>query len=1417
MFEKAFQGAPAFEILSPQGANPTRDWKVSGVQRLFDKVLKGYVFHVTGNALMRLPREDKPRLGLVQPILVLQVYLPQGKPFSVEIGITDQTRTRRRLLFSSAFKETSTNPLHARFPLVDSSRLEKVQRNCWVSLCFDVEAMVPKAWPGQHYKTLDSLQISPDCRLRKVYTLRGQPLAEENLLRLQDGTTTMIQVIDGSGRAAGDTFTDSFARCQTVFPRATYASSDEDRGGITPSCDYTPMAGAPLAAATTECFGYDELVRRNQISGASGGGNTSWGHGAKTKAQMQMIDRRSPKGELCRDRFRERPTTRTDCATIHLGMRETERSVAEKINGKDQSGKDRPDRTEPAFARRLKGQGSLGRKEKRENSLPGGRMMNSRKENDRTGSTPCGNRLGSISTMTSLSTLHGGTSPNRKKPSTSDGQASPTRRRARPSQQSPYGNANHIHGAASSGANLPVRLSQRTNENVVRSMRYSSEPHLSTGAAGQVAYDDHDEAHKQRGNAVPTIMESPTKLLEGKEKELCCRLKRLAILEKKDMQAPMTLEGDDLVNYGEPVEGIHHDPRHDEAGTTNTKHKEPSSKKGARQWKEERSDSKDSCHSTLPLVESSSPTKPRTHAHPSSSQIIDLATNKSSLLLSKNEPFHNNERERRCIPGTHSERERNGTGVGLGGNGVALGWLNNGSKTNDSLPSRATPSLTAGHASFSAASGAAGSSLTAAELNCGEKKPLPSAANLLLKPPSVSSAGGAGGGYPSSAGCDDGKKSDTTTTTTTMKAMPPLDAIPTTAGRDPVLQENLGHTHSSQRSSTKNVVGENFPGVAQRRTPEKLRNGPGGGTGGGDSAPSRSSTLCTPASASTLCTPASASTSAAHTGSGHTGSCTSNQRTTSGPDRCKETHLGATRHTPERSRDSYVQKNTPERLKDLGGHKNNNVPERLKDVGAVQRNTAERGNQKENQRALVDKGTGEKAKESLAPRLPQESLNNNLPGSTYTPAAYAPLRPAAREYDKSKDSPLREIGVRIRTSAQAQSQSNDVNNMNLMDSTPKNSSSSVSKTHIDDDCGHRFDGFASCVRKSLDEVTQSEIFSEPHAGQSFDGSDWMHNKGSSIFDSQTSGNNNHQHAGGGTVREKPSPRTVPGLEPSISAPLSAGNRAAEQLPPFSSHLGDNNHKSMGSQAGKKSLLFPGMHTSDPILSSSADVVHEESPRIPPPKEDTTLAMSKIVTLELSAPTDFRENQPSLGSMIGASPKTPGLGGGHDERRRMSFDLLDHDAAYGQSRKPSFSKEDVKFYQDEVTLPRLPTVGGDNDRHDPDPNGVTQPFVHFNEPSHRPEPAETECSSVGTISRNGSGGDTTQIGSPKLDPSKNNGANFAPKARPFTPPVIPVSQLLKNPIVEAPECIEVMFDPLLDIYYDPLTNKYYKLKDTAVDY
>ncbi|GIM07055.1 hypothetical protein Vretimale_11292 [Volvox reticuliferus] len=216
MFANEYQGGPHVEVLGTQGQNPLAQWKVSGpqkgVQKVYDKALKGYVFVSTGACRMALPKDDRSTLGLMQPHLLLQLEVGVGTPFSVEVGLSDASATRRRIILSSSFSELKCTPLHCQVPFTC------LPRECWLNLVLPVAELAvvlfkgggggaaaaapgsnatalagaaagggsfspsggPAAAVNTSYRTLDSLQVAGTCRLRRICTLREAPQPSES-------------------------------------------------------------------------------------------------------------------------------------------------------------------------------------------------------------------------------------------------------------------------------------------------------------------------------------------------------------------------------------------------------------------------------------------------------------------------------------------------------------------------------------------------------------------------------------------------------------------------------------------------------------------------------------------------------------------------------------------------------------------------------------------------------------------------------------------------------------------------------------------------------------------------------------------------------------------------------------------------------------------------------------------------------------------------------------------------------------------------------------------------------------------------------------------------------------------------------------------------------------------------------------
>ena len=64
--------------------------------------MKGYIYNLDGQAKISVPKEDKESLGLIQPFLVLQIYIPVGKNLHIEVGLTDAAKVTYNLKTSSS-------------------------------------------------------------------------------------------------------------------------------------------------------------------------------------------------------------------------------------------------------------------------------------------------------------------------------------------------------------------------------------------------------------------------------------------------------------------------------------------------------------------------------------------------------------------------------------------------------------------------------------------------------------------------------------------------------------------------------------------------------------------------------------------------------------------------------------------------------------------------------------------------------------------------------------------------------------------------------------------------------------------------------------------------------------------------------------------------------------------------------------------------------------------------------------------------------------------------------------------------------------------------------------------------------------------------------------------------------------------
>ena len=164
-------------VFKSSGSKPLERCQSGGsVTRVYDKSSKGYVLALSGgrSTSVRFPKKRTTSLGLTssRPYLILQVYLPIGRPFTCEVVVSDDKLTRRRLIFSTAFKEELYGELHAQISL------QNLERGKWLNLCINMLSLMDICFEHDgktNFRVVDAITVNSVCKLRNVYVVRDNP------------------------------------------------------------------------------------------------------------------------------------------------------------------------------------------------------------------------------------------------------------------------------------------------------------------------------------------------------------------------------------------------------------------------------------------------------------------------------------------------------------------------------------------------------------------------------------------------------------------------------------------------------------------------------------------------------------------------------------------------------------------------------------------------------------------------------------------------------------------------------------------------------------------------------------------------------------------------------------------------------------------------------------------------------------------------------------------------------------------------------------------------------------------------------------------------------------------------------------------------------------------------------------------
>ena len=196
---------PCFELFS-SAAEIIKYWKFRGkYSKEFEPHSKSniYYLHFGGVSNMSTPIDEKHSLQINNSCLLFQFMLFNTKSFSIEICVRDKTDTKRRFNLTSSVKEVESKSLYIKIPFIDYPMY------IWTNLIVDLNSLIQQYFKMQTFKTIDSIHITGNLKIRKIFSLRtkdepilktidmGKSVPSVNLLFTEKGNilNTNIKII----------------------------------------------------------------------------------------------------------------------------------------------------------------------------------------------------------------------------------------------------------------------------------------------------------------------------------------------------------------------------------------------------------------------------------------------------------------------------------------------------------------------------------------------------------------------------------------------------------------------------------------------------------------------------------------------------------------------------------------------------------------------------------------------------------------------------------------------------------------------------------------------------------------------------------------------------------------------------------------------------------------------------------------------------------------------------------------------------------------------------------------------------------------------------------------------------------------------------------------------------------------------
>jgi len=134
------------------------------VSELNDRFSKSMVLSLTNKGKIISPRVPKMSTENRLPYLVVQAFIPKGKPFMLEIDVTDHMAAKKKLTFIQC-NEIIKSYNSAKIPS------NAIVKDMWNNICIDIPAFLNECFRVK-LDHIDKVTVHAFCRIRRIFSIK---------------------------------------------------------------------------------------------------------------------------------------------------------------------------------------------------------------------------------------------------------------------------------------------------------------------------------------------------------------------------------------------------------------------------------------------------------------------------------------------------------------------------------------------------------------------------------------------------------------------------------------------------------------------------------------------------------------------------------------------------------------------------------------------------------------------------------------------------------------------------------------------------------------------------------------------------------------------------------------------------------------------------------------------------------------------------------------------------------------------------------------------------------------------------------------------------------------------------------------------------------------------------------------------